>query len=298
MDSVPASSPAAISSAEPGSGSEAGSEASNSSGQAAEQAVDTPQSRVESKLAPKLAAMHKRQKELFEREQKLKEQESRYQDIEKRIQAAKESPAVLLETLGFNSFEDLMERFAKDGGMSSPETQATRELQKRLDALEAEKKAAAEEAERQASAAKEKQAIDKLNSDIVTFLKQNSEKYELLQLEGASQEVFNEIQRHYQATYDADLGEGELLDFDTAAQNVENGITKILKQLLGTKRAHALLAEAKSAAPYGQSQSQSRPNTLLGSHVASTSSASADVDKSDDELLAEATAFLKQRRRT
>lgn len=244
------------------------------------------------------AKLHKKNKELFAREQQLKSQEAKYRQLEDTLANVKDDPAALLELAGFSDIREFVERLAEDGGRLTPERRQLKELQKKFDDAE---RARTEEREAQTQAQAQetetrqyKAAVDKVNSDIVSFIKTNESKYSMLSLEGGSQMVFQELQAHYRKTAGED-GVGETLPLEKAVQAVNARVEGNLRKLVDNAQVRAIIEDALKAKSFqpGAASTQ-QPKTLTSAVRSGTASGQAGKLKDDEQLLAEATAFLKR----
>ena len=260
------------------------------------------------RMATKFANLHRQSQELFQQQEtlkaeraKLEETYSRYKEFEaltpdeiRAFMDAKASPGKLLQAMGFKSLDELLQRFAHDGGVETPEARAVRELKAQVDQMKAEKEEAERvraETEREST---EKAAYDSFVGEIGSFVKQNAQKYGLLQLPGGIDAVFNEMRNYFTET-------GEELSFDEAAAKAEALVEQNINEHLVTnpKVQELVRRQIAKSSPQGNGpESFKAPVRTLSSQVGSRSAPVSDSeqDKSDEQLLAESLAYLKRRR--
>jgi len=261
-----------------------------------EQALVTEkQEQKDNKSSSKLAALHKRDKELFQREQALKEREAHYQKMEATLNAMKEDPAHLLEAAGFKDLNELLERFADDGGRLSPERRQLKELQKKLESFEAEKSQLAARQQEETVSRQRQQAIDNVNGEIVQFLKTNEIKYPLLSMDGSKDLVFKKLQDHYRKT-EEETGSGQALTLEKAAEMANSEAESIVRMILGNSRALELakeILETKSNVKPGAA-SVKQPIKTITNEARSSVGVKNNKSKTSNELFEEAQEMLRR----
>lgn len=191
--------------------------------------AEAPQPADENSLSARFAALAKREKAIVDREKKAQELGKKYEPLIQSLAKFKEDPVTALDAMEAEgvTFEMLAQAYLK---RKDPNAQPTAEdkyaeLQKRLDAIEQEKK---DNALREAQA-KEAQAVDAFKGQIKSFVESGGEKYELIQAQNAIDVVYDVIEQHYQKT-------GEIMDVATASDHVENHLYEEGKRLLAIKK--------------------------------------------------------------
>ena len=259
---------------------------------------------VDDKISPKLAMLLKREKMAVEREQKAKGYESEWESKRKELEAREAKirefeslkqtqPLKALELLGL-SYEDLTSIKLADGSMP-PEihikrleekleqeirTRETLRLQQEDDKIRAQK-------------AKEDEITQGFKTEITDFLSQNSEKYELIQFEGAQELVYEVINEHYERTIDAQTGIGEILKFPEAADKVEKHLERKYNKVGGLKKISALLAAQQGNKEQQKPQYNGQQPKTLTNQMASTPSKPRRSPLTDEERIQKAIAYAR-----
>lgn len=142
-------------------------------------------------------------------------------------------------------------------------------------------------AERDARAAAEKsnRVINRFQHDLKVHLDSNAEKYELVTSQGAHDDVFRLIERHFHEN-------GQVLTFDEAASVIEEALEENVSKLLNAKKIRAKLTPAEAKA---EAKAEEGGIKSLSNAAASASLSAAPAAKSVDDLRSEAIQQLTSR---
>lgn len=194
-------------------------------------------------FATRFADLNRKSRRMLDEQRKLKaEKEKHAQDLAtlEEYRAAKENgrkdPVSLLKSLGL-TYDDITKIILNDNKLT-PEQQI-KQLQ---DELEADRKARESE-KTQSASAREQEVIDAAKNDIKSHVEAQSDKYELIQSEGAHDMVFEVIEEFFNEY-------GKIPDLDLACQHVEDYLTEKAKKIMGLK---------KFATPKGDTASNDKP---------------------------------------
>jgi len=253
---------------------------------------EAPKAEVEDKLAPKFAALHKRATELEAKAAKIREQEAHFAKLQETLDNMKDEPAALLEAMGVDARE-FFEKIAATGGKLTPEQKELRAIKKQLADKDAAEKAASEERAKGEQTAAQAAAVDNLNKDIIQFSKANTEKYGFLGVDGTHQLVFQQLQKHFDATKD-ELGRGEVLTLDQAAQAAQSELEGVFEKLASTEFGRKKIAELSAKSSQQSAASKPSTTTLVGPSGRTAAKAAVSPDEAEDEDFKAALGLLKQ----
>lgn len=230
---------------------------------------------------------------------KLKEAEARENKIRHDIEAARRAgPNSLLKAFGW-TVADAVDEVSQDG--SSPtalvkgvDYELRREIENvRRELLEERQRR--EEAERARAMAEEERTVNQYRDQMVSFVRQNQDDYELIILKGEEDRVFRTIEEHYEK-YKV------LPTFKDAADAVEAALYEEEKKVLSAKKFAANKPQsAPEVAPAKSETRQTREQKASTTTITdSLASAPAASDDDDDLMLGmdrdEALARLRKKR--
>lgn len=177
-------------------------------------------------LSVRFAALAKKEKLLLEKERQLKELENKFKPYELTRENVKKSPKSALESLGM-TYEEFTQALLNeiDGKPTITTEDKVEELYKKL----AEKERLEKEREEQARKQQEEQAISQFKSNIKEHVKADTDKFEMINLYEAFDEVYDTIEAYFEET-------GEMLDVDRAAQEVENQLFEEAQKIKKAKK--------------------------------------------------------------
>jgi hypothetical protein len=212
-------------------------------------------------LARKEKTLVKRQMEAKQAEEKIAQMYAEVQKWESAKKTAKTSPIEALKMLGI-SYEDVT-NYMLNGEKPTPELEIKSELdnikaeilaekEERRRVIEEQKKEAEEEAQR---------AIEEFNEEIKTFLKDNSNVYELIALNEASDLVLQVIEQHFAETK-------KILSKQEAADMVEKYLEDQITKSAATNKMKAKLTPAQKEE---EKKSESVPSKTLNNEYTSSS---------------------------
>jgi len=213
-------------------------------GQPSEPAAENPQVQEQAPVAPptqpkedpefssRFAALSRKEKYLQDQATSLKQKEEQYNQVEALKAKIKENPAAVLEHYGL-SLDDLI--LASLGAEAPPPTTESQieMLRKEIEGF----KTAAQQKEENAAKAAEEAYQNSINEAIVAHqlkitdhLSKNVDKYELINLQGAQDLVWEVTEAHYDAT------DGEILTPEQAADKVEAYLEEQTRKALSLSR--------------------------------------------------------------
>jgi hypothetical protein len=224
------------------------------------QATETPPAEEKKLLSPQLAALAKKEKAILKRELEAKTLQGQLQkereEFAKRMAEFEETmknPWKLLERSGY-SYEDLVNMKLNEGN-PTPDIEIRNvksEIQKLREEQELEKKKLKEDQERLARAEEEKQ-IKLFKDNLKTIVSKDSDKFELVNLYGAYETVFQTIEAHFEQTQ-------EVMDIETAANLVEKYLEAEAEKVLKAKKISQKIAPPK--AQETKEEVKAQPKTL------------------------------------
>lgn len=251
-------------------------------------------------LAKKFNALTKRERQLLEREQALKSREERLAPFEKLVGNATVNPEEFLRA-GNLTYKDLTDFYLKGGKVPEPgpEEKVTSEVESLKKTLE--------EMRQELQQKEARQAINAFHSDLTQFVKQNTEKYELISaMDPGCDRVLHEIMTAQRAT-------GVVATFEEACDYVEAALeaeaTERLESLRKVKRFSARFRDETApppGSPQGHQQrgpesnpfgpthaTQMRPMTLTARAHSAQTHPHAERYLSNEESIAEAAKLLR-----
>lgn len=235
-------------------------------------------------LSVRFAALAKKEKLLLEKERQLKEMENKFKPMEYTREGVKKSPKTALESLGL-SFEEFTQAYLNelDGKPTVTTEDKIEELYKKL----ADKERLEKEREEQAKKQQEEQAITQFKENIKGLVQKDTDKYEMINLYEAFDEVYDTIEAYFNET-------GEMLDVERAAQEVENHLFEEAQKI---KRAKKLGFQEKQEAPQKPQAQPSSMSATLTNKLTPTSVSNESTQPqrllSNEESLARAAAMLR-----
>lgn len=241
-------------------------------------------SRKEKAVREQEAAIEARLAEIEARQKAMDEQYGKYQDLDTRI---KNRPMDVLSENGVD-FETLAKMVLENDGKPTPEMEIERLRQdmetkymKELENLRNE----LSEKEQKAEEQKYNEVIENYKYELNEFIDTNSENYELIKLNDASDLVYEVIEEHYNET-------GRILSNNDACEHVENYLLDEAKKHLNVNKIKSLLGNQETAAPKPSAPQQTAVNTLSNTESASVPSSSSRF-LSEDESKREAAKLIK-----
>lgn len=183
----------------------------------------------EEPISSKLSVLMEREKQALNRERMAKVQEEKLRDQLARIQefeSIKSDPKKAMEALGL-TYDQLTQTILKDGEIPpSVEIQRLREELEQYKAQNKQEKDLEAENRKKMQGEAESRAISDFKSEITTYLKDNSARYELIDFEEAGELVFDVIDEFYNRTIDPSTGIGQVMPMAEAADKVEGHLEK------------------------------------------------------------------------
>lgn len=278
---------------------------------------------ADDKVAPKFQALIQREKTAVERERAARAREAaaeaRAKDIEAREAKVREfetlkqtHPLKALELLGL-SYQELTQIALSDGNIP-PELHAKR-VEEKLDSYVKSQEDRDREASEREKLEEEKRntsTITKFKGEIGSYLKQNSERYELMAFENPDDQgqdlVYEVIDLHYNQTLEAakakaleedpeaDTSEirGEVLTISQASDKVELKLEEKYQKSKTLKKVAAFLAprQEKPSVDKPKLPPRQTPQTLTNQLSASPAS-QRKTPITDDERIAKAIAYAR-----
>jgi hypothetical protein len=193
-------------------------------------------------FAEKFALITKKERQLFQKEQRLKELQDKIQRYEYLEKLKNENPLQFLKEINLD-LESTLIQAAKAGEPPTVDDKLSKleaEIQRLQNMLK--------EKEEFEAKVKEEKAIATFKQNLRNHIQAKPDDYELIIANDAFETVFDVIDAHYQKTQ-KENGEGEILDFDKAAQLVENYLLENSKKAIRTKKLSQLLAQSQQKEP-------------------------------------------------
>lgn len=200
----------------------------------AEEADETPAQPApeeDPQFSSRFAALSRKEKYLQEQQVALKAQQEQYDAVEALKAKGKENPQAILEHFGITLDDLILSSLGEDAPPATPESQ--------IDLLRAEiaefKAAEQKKAEdKEAEAQREYQssideAVTSHQLEITNHLSQNVDKYELINLQGAQDLVWEVTEAHYDAN-------GVVLTPEQASDKVEEYLEEQVRKAMNTKK--------------------------------------------------------------
>lgn len=269
-------------------------------GEAIVPGAETPEEKKEA-ISPRLSALIKREGTLLRREQELKKREqelktsgegkmTREDFMKSMMDEYEEDPYEFMNKNGF-SYEKLQNRIlGGDEGLKMTKFERKiAELESKLTEKDKAKASEQEEDEEKQYSAKKTQAIAHIEQEVL-----KSEEFELIQNEGAFDEVYNVIQEYYRET-------NKILSVHEAATLVEKHLEDDFKKRLEYKKVKKWTSPAEQAfeetnKSHSSEQSSPKPTetkTITSDMISSSSSSKSDLELTDEERMAKAIRIMK-----
>lgn len=222
------------------------------------------------KASARFAEIARRESALTKREAALRASERELQEFRRARDGAKTNPRDALKALGV-SISDLVEFEIRDGAPETVESRVARLEQEKKDEAAAQAKAKEDAARRQVEA-----TFAAVRADIRKHVDAAPEKYELIALEGAHDEVFNLIDGMYaQTLQEADAGKRDapvLLSIEQASDMIEAELYERAKKVAAAKK----LAPPPAPKVEEPAAPAKRPAPTLSSRTAPTGASRAN----------------------
>ena len=186
-------------------------------------------------ISSRMTELARREYEVVQEKKRIKEEAEKYKSIAENLEELKKSPKKVLEELGvdFESFTStyLDELDGKEKVKTAEEMvkELAEENNRKWQALEEEKAKAQEIRQQEVIEAYKK----KIQADLTT--EENIEKFELVNLKGAFDVVYDVVNQHFEKT-EKETGTGEVLDIQEAAQIVEDYFLEEANTFLKAKK--------------------------------------------------------------
>lgn len=238
--------------------------------------------------AVRFSALAKREKTIVRRQQELKAEQERFAQTKTQVETqrqaldiAKTDPLKAMELLGWTY--DQVTQFVINNKQIPPDKHVL-DVQKKVDALEK-----AREDEKKQALEDEKERIAQESLDVINGFKQNlnqfiegkKDQYELVNLHGAQESVFQAIEMHFEQT-------GKVLSMEEAAGLIEEQLEEDIMNSVKTKKlASRFKTEEPKKEPVPKSESKTLNNSMTpmaGPHNMSA--------KSEDDRMKRAMAAL------
>lgn len=187
---------------------------------------------VDDNMTARFAALSRKEREVREAAERASETESKYKEYQDLEAMAKTDPMAILRKYGV----DLDSVIQASLGIEKPEPTPEEQIKALRDEIAAERQKtiddaeAAKKAEEEALQASIDEAILKHQNSITDHLSQNTEKYELITLQGAQDLVWEVTEAWY------DANDGEILTPEVAADKVEDYLSEQVKKALKLSR--------------------------------------------------------------
>lgn len=227
----------------------------------AEDKTESEEAEQDPRMSARFAALAKKERTLVQKEKELRthfdQREQRLKNFEVAWGKAKENPMLVFQELGL-TLDDLATFVLNDN--QPTEASKVKQIEAKLAAMEA----AEEQAKVSAQQAQVQQTINNFRYDIRNVVNANTDKYELVHVHGAYEDVLNVVDYHLRET-------GQLLSIDQAAEMVEKYLTTEAEKILKAKKfAKVSSPEATSPVDAKNSEVTAKPTkTMTNKQVAS-----------------------------
>lgn len=256
-------------------------------------AIVTP-TKVEEKkeeiISPRLAMLAKEEKRLQEERKKIQEERknpefSEFQEYKKLKASAKSDPLGVLEKLGL-TYDEITDYVISGKHTKDPSVRA---LEEKLANLEKTAKEREEQAKKDLEAAQLKQFQEQIKAECL----KSADEFELVNVWGAHNLVYNVIQAHYDNTE-------EILPVSEAAKKVEAYLEEESKKYQGSKKLRKLFGapdpEVKQQQTDDRAESfTSKMSQTLSNSASSGTTSTDDSDETDPRVLVSKAAKLLTR---
>jgi hypothetical protein len=198
--------------------------------------VQQAQKEQDPEFASKFAALTRKQKEIYFKEQELKKREEKVSKYESWEKLKTDNPFQFALEHGLD-IDGLIKGAVKHGEPTSVEDKLE-QLQKKVEAYEK----AEQEKVLKSQQDQEKQSIDNFKKSIKDKLSSDLDKYELINLHGDFETVYDLMNERFLAAHTEYGGEippeilKDILDVEKAAEEVENYFLNNAKKLLGARK--------------------------------------------------------------
>lgn len=255
----------------------------------------------DSRVASKMEALIRREQTALARENAAKEREKALEEKMKRIEEfegiKKSNPKKALELLGL-SYDELTQAQIEGGDPAALKIKEMEEkFNKYVDSQTVAEQKRAEEAKAKAEA-EEKQAIENFKTQIDTYLKDNSNKYELINFENCQELVYEVIDEHYKRTMDEKTGIGKVLSLQEAADKVEEYLSQKYEKAREVNKIKQLWNTMPKKLIQEQTKQQFTPNKpkTLTNNLTSTQTKPRTAPLNDEERVRRAIEYAKSLR--
>lgn len=242
----------------------------------------------DSQVSPRLAFLAKEEKRLQEERKKFSEERNNpefkeFLEFKKMKENKKDDPLGVLEKLGM-TYDELTDYVISGKHTKDPSVRA---LEEKLAKLENE----AKEKESKAKKDLEEAQLNQFKSQIKEECLKNADEFELVNVWGAHNLVYNVIQEHYDKTQ-------EILPTNEAAKKVEAYLEEESKKYSSSKKLKRLFGvpdQAAKAEDDKQADSPARMSTTLSNSATAGSTSTNDSDEIDPRVLVSKAAKLLMR---
>lgn len=202
----------------------------------AEEEVEKQEDPKEDELiSSRMAELARREYEVVQEKKRIKEESEKYKSVIEGIDELKKSPKRILEELGYD-FESFTSTYL-DEIDGKEKVKTAEEMVKELAEENNRKWQALEQEKQEAQRIREQEVIESYKKKIEIDLssEENADKFELVNLKGAYDVVFDVVNQHFQKT-EKETGTGEVLDLQKAAQIVEDYFLEEAQTFLKSKK--------------------------------------------------------------
>ncbi len=268
------------------------------------------------KVSPKLQMLMKRERVAIEREKSAKAKEAEiegkakaFSEREARLQEFESlkstNPKKALELLGL-SYQELTEIILNDGNVT-PDIQVKRVEDKFNSYVKTQEEALRRQEEEAKSINERRQleTISKFKGEIGSYLKEHSDRYELIEFEQSQDLVYEVVDEHYDRTWkaaqakaeeeglDPDSVVGEVLTIAQAADKVEQHLEQKYDKARNLNKVKAFLGQRPEKPVDTKQIQKSQPPRTLNNQLSATPSLPRKAPITDDERIARAIAYAR-----
>lgn len=250
-------------------------------------------------LSRKERAVARKEKELQARISTLDQKEKDYERLLKLEETILSNPLVYLREKGYD-FSKLAEIELNSGNLT-PEMQMKQleeKWQRKLEEEVGSVKQKLQEKEAMEAQKNVDQRIGEFVNEIETFVESNSDKYELINIQGAIQDVYQLIEDRFAQTIEYDEngekieGTGEILSIEEACDYIERHLENEVKKFTAAKKFN-LNKTAAPSAPAAESKPAPRNSATLSNNQSAQIPTQGTHKLSKEESLKRAAALLK-----
>ncbi len=249
-------------------------------------------------VSNKLEILIRREAAALNRENQAKAREAELEAKLKRIEdfeSVKENPKKALELLGLN-YDELSRSILADGEI--PAEVKIKKVEEKFDRFREEQKLEAEKSQQLVKAQaeeREKIAISSFKGEITSYLKENTERYELIAFEGQEDLVFEIVDTHYNRTIDPATGVGKVMSISEAADKVEEFLEQKYNKAKSTNKVKTLWGaipkEMQEKLAKAETKTSQPPKTLTNQLSATPTKRTQPI--TDDERVQKAIAYAR-----